>query len=422
MRTVVTNAHQQELSPPARAAIAAAAGDLATRVEEVRALVDERIVTSVAGIADGTGEMLENLAASTRAHMTLIAGMIGAWADPQDSSPPPESVRWARDFVRVGVPVDGLMRSYRLGHAAFWAWWQERLREHADDVDVLAEVIAATSAWTFEYVDAVLQPLIDDYVAQQSRAGARAETMRIAEVRALLDRTAPAPDLERAAARLRYVLRRGHLGFVAAAVADPARPADPDATPPLETVGPVLVEQLGLTEAPLIVPAAGEAVHGWIGGHELDAEAARAVRIPGVVLAFGDPGDGLEGFRDTHEQAREAQRVARLAGRRAGTTVTYRDTAVLALLTADRERAVRFAADVLGPLADDTDGARRLLATLAVFQEEHLSFARAARRLGVHQNTVAYRIRRSLELCGEEDAGSLRLRAAVALAALGRGR
>lgn len=418
MCAVVPHAHQQELSDAARAAISASAADLAMRVEEVRELVDERIVRSVAGIADGTGEMLENLAASTRAHMTLISGMIGAWADPQDVSPPPESVRWARDFVRVGVPVDGLMRSYRLGHAGFWAWWQERLREHADDVDVLAEVIAATSAWTFEYVDAVLQPLIDDYVAQQSRAGARAESLRIAEVRGLLDRTGPAPDLERASARLRYQLRRRHLGFVAAAVTDPALPVDPDATPPLETVAAILAERLGAAEAPLVVPAAGDAIHGWIGGHELDAAAALEVRIPGVVLAFGDPGEGLEGFRSTHEQAREAQRVARLAGRRPGSTVTYRDTAVLALLTTDRERAQRFAADVLGPLAADTDGARRLLATLAVFQEEHLSFARAARRLGVHQNTVAYRVRRSLELCGEEDAGSLRLRSAVALAAL----
>lgn len=419
MRSDVTHPHHPDLSAPARAAVAAAAEDLAARVEEVREIVDERIV---AGIGDHRPEVLENLPDSTRAHMRLVAGMVGAWADPMDVGPPPESIRWARDFVRLGLPVDRLMRSYRLGHAGFWSWWQERLREHADDVDVLAEAMAATSAWTFAYVDAVLQPLIDDYVAQQSRAGARAETVRIEEVRALLDRTGTEPDVERSSARLRYALRRRHLAFVATVVPDPARPAGSDAAAALESVAGVVAEHLGIADAPLVVPAAGDAVHGWVGGHELDAAAVTDIRVPGVVLAFGAPGDGLEGFRETHDQAREAARVARLAGRRAGSSVTYRDTAVLALLTGDEERAARFAAAALGPLADDSDASRRLLATLAVFQEEQLSFAKTARRLGVHQNTIAYRVRRSLELCGEEDAGSLRLRSAVALAAVLRDR
>ncbi|WP_196189267.1 CdaR family transcriptional regulator [Conexibacter sp. W3-3-2] len=422
MRTVPATDDRQELAEPARAAISASAADLAARIEEVRELVDERIVGSVADLAVGGDELFENLAASTRAHMVLISGMLGAWADPREAHPPPESVRWARDFLRVGVPVDRLMRSYRLGHAAFWAWWQERLREHADDVDVLAEAIAATSAWTFAYVDAVLQPLIDDHVEQQSRAGARAESVRIAEVRALLDRSAPAPDPDRAGARLRYLLRRGHVAFVAVAVPG-ADGRDPDPQTALERLPRTLVEQLALPEPPLVVPAAGDAVHGWIGGRALPAPAdLAALRLPGVVLAFGGAGDGLDGFRDSHEEAREAARVARLCGRRPGSTVTYRDTAVLALLTADGDRARRFAGDVLGALADDSDGSRRLLATLAVFQEEQLSFARTARRLGVHQNTIAYRVRRCLELCGEEDAGSLRLRAAVALVATLRDR
>jgi len=44
--------------------------------------------------------------------------------------------------------------------------------------------------------------------------------------------------------------------------------------------------------------------------------------------------------------------------------------------------------------------AARLRATVRVYLEENLSPARAARRLGIHQNTVVYRVKRSEELLG----------------------
>ena len=53
---------------------------------------------------------------------------------------------------------------------------------------------------------------------------------------------------------------------------------------------------------------------------------------------------------------------------------------------------------------------RRTMAT-----RELLNVRDTARTLGVHENTVAYRVRRVLELTGQQDAGSLVLRAAVEL-------
>lgn len=102
-----------------------------------------------------------------------------------------------------------------------------------------------------------------------------------------------------------------------------------------------------------------------------------------------------------------------------GPLVRYDDEiGVLALLTVDIERARRFVQRTLGALVAEDASTRRLLDTLRVFQEEGQSFARAAARLGVHQNTVAYRVRRALELAGRQDASSLALRAAVALVPL----
>ena len=60
------------------------------------------------------------------------------------------------------------------------------------------------------------------------------------------------------------------------------------------------------------------------------------------------------------------------------------------------EAARRFAERELGPARRARATATlRLASTVAVFLEEGASFVRAARRLGVHANTVAYRVRRA---------------------------
>ena len=57
--------------------------------------------------------------------------------------------------------------------------------------------------------------------------------------------------------------------------------------------------------------------------------------------------------------------------------------------------------------------------TLRVFLEEGSSYVRAARRLGVHENTVTYRVHRAEELLGHPTTErQLELRVALRLARL----
>jgi len=70
------------------------------------------------------------------------------------------------------------------------------------------------------------------------------------------------------------------------------------------------------------------------------------------------------------------------------------------MLTHSREEPRRFVAQQLGDLAAEDKSVARLRETLRVFLEENGSFQNAAERLGVHKNTVAYRIRRAEELLG----------------------
>jgi DNA-binding PucR family transcriptional regulator len=123
------------------------------------------------------------------------------------------------------------------------------------------------------------------------------------------------------------------------------------------------------------------------------------VGVPdGVSVAIGSPGANVAGFRSSHEQALRAREIALLCGRTGATL--YRDVALLAIATVNMELAREFVGAELGPLAGADEGTRRLAATLRVYLEELGSPRRAGHRLGVHENTVASRVRAAEEQLG----------------------
>jgi DNA-binding PucR family transcriptional regulator len=103
---------------------------------------------------------------------------------------------------------------------------------------------------------------------------------------------------------------------------------------------------------------------------------------------------------DSHDDARVARRAAELFELGARGPIGYRTAGLLSLLSRDPAEAIRFAETELGELADDGDAAARLRATLRVYLEENLSPARTARRLGIHHNTVIYRVKQAAETLG----------------------
>ena len=100
---------------------------------------------------------------------------------------------------------------------------------------------------------------------------------------------------------------------------------------------------------------------------------------------------------------------------------TYRSAGLASALCAEPEAARRFSrAELLG-LDGDDPAAERLRQTLTAYLEEGNSPVRAARRLGVHEKTVVYRVRKAEELLGHPVAGrraelelALRVRALLA--------
>jgi len=96
----------------------------------------------------------------------------------------------------------------------------------------------------------------------------------------------------------------------------------------------------------------------------------------------------------------QARRVAVLTGRRHGAIVKYDHVALAAIATADLQQAGAFGVRELASLGGDTDEALCLAATLRIYLEEGSSARRAAKRLGVHENTIKNRIRAAEEQLG----------------------
>lgn len=342
-------------------------------------------------------DVRDALAASVQSNVRLVAEMLRTGMDPADATPPPAAVEYTRELVRRGISLDLLLRAYFVGHAAFLRTWIGRVDEDVADAADRALAIEEASTWTFAYVQALTRGIVDRYTGERERWVRSAVAVKAEVVRALL--AGERIDLEGASARLRYALDREHLAFLVWAKdgGDPAAALDPAV---LERVASELAGGLG-AGAPLLVAHGTNMVAGWVGSRGgFGEQPARLAEAVGACAAFGSPGPGVAGFRASHRQALHARRVALLRGGPAGSVALYRDEALAALASADAEHAREFVATELGPLAGRDDTARRLAGTLRVYLEENASPRRAAHRLGVHENTIANRVRAAEELLG----------------------
>jgi sugar diacid utilization regulator len=145
-------------------------------------------------------------------------------------------------------------------------------------------------------------------------------------------------------------------------------------------------------------------------GDELRALAEQALRR--VCARIGSSAGMVGGLSNVHSDAAgyraaytEAQRVAECLlrfGRRGGPTVSSTSElggGLVFLATADREAVVHFAEQTLGWLVDDPSMSD-LLDTLCSFFDNVASIRRCATSLGVHENTIRYRLGRIEELSG----------------------
>jgi DNA-binding PucR family transcriptional regulator len=361
-------------------------------------------------------ELAEENRASSEASIRAFAAIVDDGADPREIELPAATIAYAQASVRRGMSLAALMRSYRLAVEVVWRRLFTLIAARADDAAVLAEASELCSAWIFAYADGAMtlaEQLYDTERARWMRSTAASQAETIEAILAGRKR-----EPAQASARLRYELDRQHVAAIAwldssadeasalthmeAAIAEVARAAGAES---------LLFHPLGLL-----------AVAAWMGrAGQFEDSALNDLRIdqsdsPGVHVALGEPAAGMPGFRLSHVEASHARRVASLAGRRAGSVTRYSRVALSALASVDTEQARIFVERELGALAADDDVSLRLAATLRVYLDENASRSKAAKRLGIHENTVSYRVRQAEEILGRSaDERTLELRVALAV-------
>ncbi len=290
---------------------------------------------------------------------------------------PPSAAAQARRAARLGVSLGAVLRRYLAGHG--------RLGEFIADVadssghsghEVTLRYLRRTQAALLERLTAAIEY---EYDHERRQLAPPPEPRRAQIVQRLL---ANEPVDPAEVARLNYELDASwHVGVIATGAT---------AFDAVLSLKPHLGRKL------LPVTLGEETVWAWFGGQQKPT-IGDIERLPPAneLLAIGEPGRGMDGWRLTHCQAREA---LRLAARKSDKLARYGDGPLLAAAL-QNDTLARWLNAFLSMLDGRGDG-RKLRQTLRAYIDAECSATSAAPVLKIGRHTVESHVRVAEELLG----------------------
>jgi hypothetical protein len=284
---------------------------------------------------------------------------------------PPELLAQARLDARDNVPLETVLRRYFAGNALFGDF----LVEEAERADVSSSSLRRLLAVQATVFDRLIATISAEHARQaQSRPAGTAERRRECVKRLLAGELVDGAELG-------YDLDAKHLALMAK-----GREA------------PELMRRLArrLDRRLLIVRREEEPTWAcWLGGERPLAveEAVGALEgddPEGVVVAIGEGGEGLPGWRFSHLQAKAALQVAERSGRR---LLRYAEVALLSPILRDELAASSMHRLYIEPLEDARDGGQVAKETLRAYFAAERNISSTAAALGVDRHTVRNRLR-----------------------------
>ncbi|MBF6320889.1 helix-turn-helix domain-containing protein [Nocardia cyriacigeorgica] len=390
-------------------------------LDQVVERLDSAIVARIPELADR--DIRRDLGASTRAHARVV--LSGLTSDRIDPVLPEEAHAFARTLARRGFELKTLLRTYHAGLAAVLDYFTDALDQRRTPYPIERVVMMRMFERATQWVGASVETLTETYLEERERVLRAALNRRTETVRALL--AGDEVDLEQSSTRLGYRLNQQHLAVVLWTDEPADAGGDGEMGGVLDRVCARLAAELGSNRM-LTVASGASGMWAWIGldggqGQPPDVDGlAHLIEAP-VRVALGVPGDRVAGFRRSHEEAMAARHVAE-RGPADGPRITAYRTVEIAYLAGVDETAMRaLIARELRALARRDAGSARLRETLGAYLRCQRSPEAAAKLLGVHKNTVRYRIQRIEELLGHRiDERALPLQTALAcVAAYGPG-
>src|SRR3954451_2514364 len=301
---------------------------------EVSTGLQERLIDAVPEFR-GDALVVELLLSAVASNVTTLLHVLEHGIEPETVEPPPAAREYARTLAQRGVSVHAVVRGYRVGHGGFMDRSLDETARQISDPALLAAVTQRLIDVSFRYIDGISEHVIAAYQQERERWLLLRSAARAGRVRQLLDQEQP--DVSVAEAAVGYRLRRSHLGLVGWV---PEATQDGAALERLERVTQAGGRRVGCLARPLFVPCDQSVAWSWLplpGPEEIAWDAVRNVvcsEDATARVAAGDPAEGMEGFRQTHQQALRAREVADLAVPGAQVTV-FADVGPVALLLAD---------------------------------------------------------------------------------------
>lgn len=374
-------------SAPVRELIRRCAQATVNARPEWLAELDEAVLAANPAIA-ADPELAAAVSLSNRANM-YFWGTANV-RDPGAPVPPntgPEPMVIARELVRRGLDAFSL-DAYRVGEGVAWRRLMEVAFELTSDPAELHELLDVCSRSVSSFIDATLAGIAAQIEAERDELTRGTHAERRETVALVLD-GAPIAR-QRAESRLGYALTGPHTAAVVWS-------DDPDAdTSRLDRTVEAVGHAAGVSR-PLSVLASTATRWVWLPGPvPSDAEQMlRSIRPDDDVrIAVGSTADGVEGFRRSHFDALTTQQMmARLSSPQR--LAFFADIELVALVTADADRAAGFVKHVLG---DFEFADPELHDTVRTFIDEQCKASRAAARLYTHRNTLLRRLARADDL------------------------
>ncbi|HEX4252514.1 MAG TPA: helix-turn-helix domain-containing protein [Pseudonocardia sp.] len=360
----------------------------------------------------GDEAVRELMAASTSSNLSTIFDVLLHGLPLDRIDVPAAAAAYARRFAQRDLPIEGLLRAYRLGQERVIQWLLRRLGTKELAADVLLACAQEVVSVIGRYIDQVSEHLLEIYETERKLWTQRTDAARAVALRTVLDDDTL--DLSTAEAMIGYRMRGWHIAAVAWVEID-----TPNASKWAESAAGVLAGAHG--GRPLAVLADDHTLWAWLSGPpsmRLDEQTltANLGEDSPLRITLGEPAAGLAGFRSSHREALRAKTVAETSGEHLPAVLNFARVSIAAMLSEDLDALRTWVARTLGELARDDEGMARLRETVRIFLETGGSFTDAAARLHLHKNTVHYRVRKAEEIRGRP-LGDGRLDVEVALVA-----
>ena len=386
-----------------RGQVATVASALNDRLGELTCLIRDVLASRIVEL-QGDAAIIDLLESSVAGNVENILHSLRHWIPVENIEPPSAAFEYARRLAQRGVPVNALVRAYRLGqqHLLKEAY-AECVRQHSAP-EVQAMVYQRIVTVTFDYIDWISQRVVTVYETEHERWLTERNTARFGRIQDLI--SGATDDVDASESIIGHRLRVRHLGVV---LWVHETGAQQDQLTRFNRAVSAVAEEFG-SGSPLVVSRDRASAWAWIpvpDGFSPDPVVIRplldhAAGPPLPMIAFGRPHAGLAGFRQTHLEAVQAQRVAMIREDPSHPVTAFNEPGlnVAALLAQDVEQTRWWVQETLGDLARDDEQHGRLRETLLLFFRHDSSYTATAEAMVMHKNSVKYRVTSAEKILG----------------------